>query len=58
MKDRIMKPQDQTIWYENDDLIKEYLESSKNFSRLKATSPRERLSLIELIKKSMVVPID
>ena len=58
MKDRIIKPEDQTIWYENDDLINEYLESAKNFSRLKVTGPRERTSLIDLIKKSMVVPID
>ena len=58
MKDRIIKPEDQTIWYENDDLINEYLESAKTFSRLKATSPRERSSLIDLIKNTMVVPVD
>jgi hypothetical protein len=58
MKDRIMKQEDQTIWYENDDLINEYLESPKNLSKLKATGPGERLSLIDLIKKSMVIPID
>lgn len=58
MEDTIFKPKDQTIWYENDELINEYLESSKNTLKLKTVSRREKLSLLKLIKKSMVAPID
>ena len=58
MKDTITKHKDQTIWYENDELIKEYLESSKNSSRLKAVGRREKLSLLQFIKKSMADPLD
>ena len=58
MEDTLFKPKDQTIWYENDELINEYLESSKNTLKLKTVSRREKLSLLKLIKKSMVAPID
>lgn len=58
MEDTIFKPKDQTIWYENDELINEYLESSKNTLKLKTVSRREKLSLLKLIKKSMADPID
>ena len=58
MEDTVVKPQDQTIWYENDKLIHAYLEGSKNSLRLKAVSRRENLSLLELIKKSVADPID
>jgi len=53
MEDIIIKQKDQTIWYENDERIKEYLGSSKKLSKNEAVSPREKLSLLELIKKSM-----
>jgi len=53
MEDTIFKQEDQTIWYENDELIKEYLESSKKLSKIKAVSPREKPSLLKLIRKSM-----
>ena len=52
MEDIIIKQEDQTIWYENDELIQEYLESSKK----KAVSAEEKLSLLTLIKKSMTEP--
>ena len=58
MEDTIIKQEDQTIWYENDELIKEYLEGSKNKLKFKAVSRREKLSLLALIKKSMEIPID
>ena len=58
MKDTHIKPKDQTIWYENDELINGYLESSKKTLKLKAVSRREKLSLVELIKKLMADPID
>jgi len=53
MEDIIIKQEDQTIWYENDELIKEYLESSKKLSKIKAVSPKEKQSLLKLIRKSM-----
>ena len=53
MEDIIIKQEDQTIWYGNDKLIKEYLESSKKLSKIKAVSPKEKLSLLKLIRKSM-----
>ncbi len=56
MEDTIIKPDDQTIWYENDELIKEYLESSNHPLKPKGVSRREKLSLLELIKKSMADP--
>ena len=58
MEDIIIKQEDQTIWYENDELIQEYLESSKKLSKIKAVSPKEKLSLLKLIKKAMTDPIE
>ena len=53
MEDIIIKQEDQTTWYENDELIKEYLESSNKPSKIKAVSQKEKLSLLKLIRKSM-----
>ena len=58
MEDTIIKQEVQTIWYENDELIKEYLEGSKKKLKFKAVSRRENLSLLALIKKSMEIPND
>ena len=51
MEDTIIKQEDQTIWYENDELIKQYLENSNKLPKIKAFSPGEKLSLLNLIKK-------
>ncbi len=53
MEDMIVKQKDHIIWYENDELIKGYLESPKKLSEKKGVSPAEKLSLLKLIKKSM-----
>ena len=53
MEDTIIKPKDQTIWYENDELIKQYLVSAKNMAKLKAVTSREKPSLVKLIKEAM-----
>ena len=53
MEDIIIKQEDQTIWYENNDLIEEYLESSKKPLKKKAVKPEEKWSLLKLIQKSM-----
>jgi len=58
MADPLIKQEDQTIWYENDELIKQYLESSEKLSKIKAFSPREKLSLVKLIKKAMANPVE
>ena len=56
MEDIIIKQEDQTVWYENDELIKEYLESSKKSPKKKAVNPEDKLSFLKLIKKSMATP--
>jgi len=59
MEDTIIKQDDQqTTWYENDELIKGYLENSKKPPKKKAVNPEDRLSLIKLIKKSMANPVE
>ena len=58
LKDTVTKHNDQTIWYENDELIKEYLDSSKYSPKHRAVRQREKLSLIQFIKNSMADPID
>ncbi len=52
MKDAIVKQDDQTTWYENGQLIEEYLESSKNPSTTEEVSQKEKLSLLKLLKIS------
>jgi len=49
MEDATAKQDDQTTWYENDQLIKEYLESSKKPST-EEVSQKKKLSLIKLVK--------
>ena len=56
MADPLIKQENQTIWYENDELIEQYLESSSKLSKKKAVSREEKLSLLKLIKKSMADP--
>ena len=53
MEDTITKAKDQTIWYENDELIREYLDSARNVSKLKTVGPKEKLSIFKLIKDTM-----
>jgi len=58
MEDIIIKQENLTIWYENNDLIEEYLENSKKLSKEKAVSPGEKLSLLKLIKTSSADPTE
>ena len=58
MESTITKQKDQTIWYENDELIKEYLESSKNMAKIKEVGPKEKPSLFKLIKETMANPTE
>ncbi len=50
MEDAIIKQDDQTTWYENGQLIEEYLESSKNPSTTEEVSHKGKLSLLKLLK--------
>ena len=50
MEDAIIKQDDQTTWYENSQLIEEYLESSKKPSTTEEVSQKEKLSLLKLLK--------
>lgn len=58
MEESITKQKDQTIWYENDELIREYLESSENLAKLKTASPQKELSLLKLIRESLASPTE
>ena len=49
MEDAIVKQDDQTTWYENGQLIEEYLENSKKPST-EEVSHKEKLSLLKLLK--------
>jgi hypothetical protein len=53
MEDTLAKTKNQTIWYENDELIREYLDSAKNVSKLETVGPKEKLSIFKLIKDTM-----
>ena len=50
MQDAIVKQDDKTAWYENGQLIEEYLESSKKPSTTEEVSHKEKLSLLKLLK--------
>jgi len=50
MEDAIAKQDDQTTWYENGQLIEEYLENSKKPSTTEKVGPKEKLSLLKLLK--------
>jgi len=53
MEDTLIKPENQPVWYENDELIKEYLESPRKSSNTKAVSRKEKMSLLKLIKTTI-----
>ncbi len=50
MEDAIVKKDDQTTWYENGQLIEEYLENFKKPSATEEVSQKEKLSLLKLLK--------
>ena len=58
MEDTLAKQKDQTVWYENNERIKEYLESSEKSSRLNAVSTKEKVSLTKLIKAAMADQVE
>lgn len=50
MEDTTVKQEDQTTWYENGQLIKEYLENSKKPSTTADASQKGKLSLLKLLQ--------
>jgi len=50
MENVIVKQDDRTAWYENSQLIEEYLESSKKPSTTEEVSQKEKSSLLKLLK--------
>jgi hypothetical protein len=46
----LTKSEDETIWYENEQPIKEFLESFRKADMLEADDQAEELSWIEIVK--------
>ena len=54
MKDIIVKPNDQPTWYENGQLIEEYLKGSKKSSTAEEAVQTKKQSLLELLKTGRI----
>jgi hypothetical protein len=52
MEELLTKSADETIWYENEQPIKEFLESFRKAESLEADDQTEELSWFEIVKKS------
>ena len=52
MEELLTKSPDDTIWYENEQPIKEFLESFRKAEVLEADHQAEELSWINIVKKS------
>ena len=52
MEELLTKSADETIWYENEQPIKEFLESFRKAEILEADDQAEELSWIEIVNKS------
>jgi hypothetical protein len=55
MEETLIKPADETVWYENDQIIKEFLESFRKPEILDADHQAEELSWIKIIEKSIQI---
>jgi len=54
MKDIIVKHNNQPTWYENDQLIEEYLKGSKKSSTTEEAVQTKKLSLLKLLKAARI----
>ena len=52
MEELLTKSADETIWYENEQPIKEFLESFRKAEILEADDQAEELSWIDIVNKS------
>ena len=53
MEESLKKPADETLWYENDQLIQEFLERFRKPAISEADHLAEELSLVKIMKKSI-----
>ena len=52
MEESLIKSADETVWYENDQPIQEFLESFRKPAILEADHQTEKLSWIKIMEKS------
>ena len=55
MEELFIKPADETVWYENDQPVKEFLESFRKPAILDADHPAEELSWVKILEKSIQI---
>ena len=55
MEESLINPVDETIWYENDQPIKEFLESFRKPAVLEADHQAEEPSWLKIIEKSIQI---
>ncbi len=55
MEEALMNPMDETVWYENDQPIKEFLESFRKPAILEADHQAEELSWVKIINNSIQI---
>jgi hypothetical protein len=53
MEELFIKSADETVWYENDQAIKEFLESFRKPPILDADHPAEELSWVKIMENSI-----
>ena len=55
MEETLIKPTDETIWYENDQPLQEFLERFRKSETLEADHRTEELSWIKIVEKSIQI---
>jgi hypothetical protein len=55
MEESLIKPLDETIWYENDQPIQEFLESFRKPANLEDGHQVEELSWVKIMKNSILI---
>ena len=55
MEESLIEPADETVWYENDQPVQEFLESFRKPAILEADHQAEELSWVEIMKKSIQI---
>ena len=55
MEELLTKPADETVWYENEQPIKEFLESFRKPAISDVDQPTEELSWLKILEKSIQI---
>ncbi len=55
MEESLIKPANETVWFENDEAIQEFLESFRKSEILKADHQAEKRSWVKMIEKSFQI---